>query len=72
MPFLAVLILLAAAATARADDFSAIEHSPYTYWVPPGAGYAAGTYYGGPPPVYYYGPPPPPPVPSFFIHFHIR
>jgi hypothetical protein len=52
MPFLAVLILLAAAATARADDFSAIEHSPYTYWVPPGAGYAAGTYYGGPPPGY--------------------
>jgi len=73
LPALALLFLSSVAG--RADQFSQIENSPYTYWVPaptpPPLGYVA-----GPPPPYYYGPPPPPPpvviLPRFFfgIHFH--
>jgi hypothetical protein len=72
----ALALLLAFAATGRADPFSDIQNSPNTYWVPPPAGYvpAPGPYYSGcygPPPAYY-PPPPPVPVPGFFIHFHIH
>jgi len=70
----ALLLLLAFAATGRADEFSDIENSPNTYWVPPPAGY-----YGAPVPYGYYGAPPPPPavpivpiVPGFFLHFHFH
>lgn len=75
----AVVLLLATAATGRADQFTDIQNSPHTYWVPAPPGYVAAPppYYYGPPP-YYYGPPPgsvvvvPPPPPRFFfgIHFH--
>ncbi len=73
----ALALLLAFAATTRADEFSAIENNPNTYWVPAPNGYvvAPAPYYYGPPPVYYYAPPPPPlppPVPGFFIHFHFH
>jgi hypothetical protein len=65
----------------RADEFSRIENSPATYWVPaPTPGDMADApppyYYGPPPPGYYYGPPPPRPpvviVPRFFIGFHFH
>ena len=78
LSLLPVLALLAFSSTSgRADQFTAIQNSPQTYWVPaptpPPPGYAAGQpYYGGPPGYYgpygpppgYYGPPPgtPPPV----------
>ncbi len=79
---LALLVLFTGAA--RADQFSQIQNSPQTYWVPaPTPGYAgapySGAYYGGyyaGPPGYYYGPPPapppPPPVPRFFFGIHIH
>jgi hypothetical protein len=69
----ALVLLFAFNAAGRADEFSDIEKSPNTYWVPAPSGYGATPgpypYYGGPPPVYYYGPPP---VPGFFIHFHFH
>lgn len=81
----ALALLLVSSISGRADQFSKIENSPYTYWVPaptpPPPGYVAGPpqpyYYGPPPPGYYYGPPPPsgPPVvivPHFFIGFHFH
>jgi hypothetical protein len=61
------------------DQFSQIENSPYTYWVPTPYAYPPG-YVAAPPP-YYYGPGPyyyGPPVrvyvggPHFFFGFHIR
>jgi hypothetical protein len=75
--FLAVLALLLVSSVAgRADQFSQIQNSPYTYWVPaptpPPPGYVAGPpqpYYYGPGP-YYYGPPPP--RVHFFIGFHFH
>jgi hypothetical protein len=79
LPALALLLIFPLAG--RADQFSQIEQSPYTYWVPaptpPPPGYMAGppqAYYGGPPPPGYYGPPPPPVVvvPRFFIGFHFH
>ncbi len=83
VPALALLFLSTVAG--RADEFSRIENSPYTYWVPAPPGYAnAGPYqpgyYGPPPPGYYgpYGPPPGPPpppavvIPHFFIGFHFH
>jgi len=65
-----VLVLFAAlAATARADEFSDLAHSPNAYWVPPAVVYAPPPgYYGNPPPVYYYAPPPP--AVRFYFHFH--
>jgi len=48
----AVALLVAASGTGRADEFSDIANSPYTYWVP------APAYVTAPPPYYYYGPPP--------------
>lgn len=74
---LATAFFAAATGTSRADQFTDIQNSPCTYWVPPSAGYAAPPAYGyyGPPPVYYYGPPPPPvppPIPHFFIGFHFH
>jgi hypothetical protein len=75
---LPAIVLLSAATTTRADQFSDIANSPNTYWVPPSATYAPpsgyyGAYYGpyGPPPVYIYAPPPPP-VPHFFFGIHIH
>jgi hypothetical protein len=74
----ALALLLAFAATGRADQFSDIANNPHTYWVPaPTYAPAPGPYYSGyygPPPVYYYAPPPPPPppVPVFFLHFHFH
>jgi hypothetical protein len=81
LPALALLLLFPFAG--RADPFSQIENSPYTYWVPaptpPPPGYMAGPpqgYYGGPPPPGYYGPPPSPSpvvvIPRFFIGFHFH
>ena len=49
----ATALLLATSGSGRADEFSAIANSPYTYWVPAPA-YVAGS----PPPYYYPGPPP--------------
>jgi hypothetical protein len=81
----ALALLGASTLSSRADQFSRIENSPATYWVPdptPGpAGYPqqpAPYYYGygpgpyGPPPGYY-GPPPPPPGPPVVVvpHFFI-
>ena len=68
----ALVLLLATSVTGRADQFTDIQNSPYTYWVPARPGYVAA------PPPYYYGPPPgpvviipPPPVRFFFgVHFH--
>ena len=79
----ALALLFVSSVAARADQFSRIENSPYTYWVPaptPPPGYFAGSpppYYYGPPPPFYYGPPPPPapPVvvfPRFFFGFHFH
>lgn len=81
----ALALLVVFAGAARADEFSRIENSPYTYWVPaPTPGYAGAPYYRGyggyyaGPPGYYYGPPPappPPPVvvlPRFFFGIHIH
>jgi hypothetical protein len=68
-----LVLLLVSSVTGRADQFTDIQNSPYTYWVP------APSYVGAPPPPYYYGPPPgpvvivppPPPVRFFFgFHFH--
>ena len=77
---LAAFVLLALSTVAsRADQFSDIENSPYTYWVPPAPGYVnapAPYYYGGPPPPGYYGPGPGPvivvPPPRFFFGFHFH
>jgi hypothetical protein len=78
----AFALVAASSIEARADQFSRIENSPYTYWVPaptpPPPGYEVGSspyYYAPPPPAYYYGPPPPAPVvvvPRFFIGFHFH
>jgi hypothetical protein len=67
---------------ARADEFSRIENSPYTYWVPVSTStkYAnaspAPYYYSAPPPGYYGPPPAPAPpvviIPRFFIGFHFH
>jgi len=68
----ALVLLLASSVTGRADQFTDIQNSPYTYWVPAPPGYV------GAPPPYYYGPPPgtvvivPPPPPRFFIGFHFH
>jgi hypothetical protein len=79
--FLAAFVLLAVSTIAsRADQFSDIENSPYTYWVPPAPGYVNAPpppyYYGGPPPPGYYGPAPGPvivvPPPRFFFGFHFH
>jgi hypothetical protein len=65
----AAALLLAASGTGRADEFSAIANSPYTYWVP------APAYAAAPPPHYY---PAQPPVqvfvglPRFFFGFHFH
>ena len=68
----ALVLLLAFAATGRADEFSDIQNNPHTYWAPAPNVYGGApdpySYYGSPPPVIFYGPPPPPP-PAFFIHF---
>ena len=72
----ALVLLLASSLAGRADQFSQIENSPNTYWVPaptpPPPNYMAGppSYYYGPPPAYYYAPPPPPV--RFFIGFHFH
>ena len=69
----ALVLLLATAATGRADQFTDIQNCSQTYWVPAPPGYVA-----GPPPPYYYGPPPgqvvilPPPPPRFFFGFHFH
>jgi hypothetical protein len=80
----ALALLFASSLAGRADQFTQIQNSPYTYWVPaptpPPPGYVAGPppyYYGpyGPPPGYYGPPPSPPPVviiPHFFIGFHFH
>ena len=69
----ALVLLLASSVTGRADQFTDIQNSPNTYWVPPPPRYVAA------PPPYYYGPPPgsvvvvppPPPIRFFFgFHFH--
>jgi hypothetical protein len=66
----AATLLLAASGTGRADEFSAIANSPYTYWVP------APGYVSAPPPYYYYPPQPPVRVfiagPRFFFGFHFH
>ncbi len=65
----ALVLLAACAATARADEFSDLAHSPNAYWVPPSVTYVPPPgYYGYPPPVYYYAPPPP--AVRFYFHFH--
>jgi hypothetical protein len=83
---LAALALLSLSTVAsRADEFSRIQTSSETYWVPaptPHPVYVAVApppppyYYGPPPPGYYYGPPPPRPpvviIPRFFIGFHFH
>ena len=72
----ALVLLLASSLTGRADQFTDIQNSPNTYWVPAPPGYVV-----APPPGYYgpgyYGPPgtvvvvPPPPPRIFFgFHFH--
>jgi hypothetical protein len=73
----ALVLLLAATCSSRADQFTEIQNNPDTYWVPAPPGSAApgpppgyyGAYYGPPPP-YYYGPPPPPVRLFFGFHFH--
>ena len=83
--FVSMLVALAllslSTLVSRADEFSRLENSPATYWVPvptpPPPGYVAGGpqpyYYGQPPPPGYYGPPPPVVVvPRFFIGFHFH
>jgi hypothetical protein len=85
--FSAWLLLAGAIGVARADEFTAIQHSPYTYWVPaPGYGDYADDALPPPPPGYYgyydngapVPPPPPPPppgvviVPRFFFGFHFH
>ncbi len=69
--WLCVAAMLAGAmGPVRADEFSEIAKSPYTYWVPAPPGYVAG------PPTYYY--PAAPPVriyvggPHFFFGFHFH
>jgi len=67
----ALVLLLATSVTGRADQFTDIQNSPNTYWVPPPPGYV------GAPPPYYYGPPPGPvvilpPPPRFFFGIHIH
>jgi len=74
-------LLLVSSVASRADQFSDIQNSPYTYWVPaPRPGTAYSLYYypppgyvAGPPPPYYYGPPA---VyfsgPRFFFGFHFH
>ena len=75
----ALVLLLASSVAGRADQFSQIENSPNTYWVPaptpppPAYAYQGGPppyYYGPPPPPYYYAPPPPPVRFFFGFHFH--
>ena len=80
----AFALLFVSTVAGRADEFTRIENSPYTYWVPaptpPPPGYVAGPpgpyyYYGAPPPGYYGPPPSGPPVviiPRFFIGFHFH
>jgi hypothetical protein len=69
----ALVLLTAFAATARADEFSDLEHNPNGYWVPPAYAYNPPPgYYGNPPPAYYYAPPPPPVAGGIFFHFHIH
>ncbi len=71
---LTALVLFAISSVAgRADQFSEIENCPFTYWVPPPAGYVGEPYYYGPPPPVYYGPPPPVVVvPRFFFGFRFH
>jgi hypothetical protein len=76
---IAFALLFVTTGAGRADPFSRIENSPYTYWVPaptpPPADVAGGPppyAYGPPPPGYYggpgpYGPPPGPPPPPVII-----
>ena len=71
----ALALLFVSSLTGRADQFTDIENSPNTYWVPPPPGYVAGPppppyYYGPPPPGYYYRPPGPPVHFFFGFHFH--
>jgi hypothetical protein len=88
LPVLALLLAFPVAGRAGTDmppppqdQFSQIENSPYTYWVPAPAPYAYPPGYVSAPPPYYYGPGPyyyGPPVrvyvggPHFFFGFHIR
>ena len=68
----ALALLFVSSVAGRADQFSDIQNSPATYWVPPPPGYVAGPppYYFGPPPPVFYGPPPP--FVHFFIGFHFH
>jgi len=64
----ALALLLVSSGAGRADQFSDIQNSPYTYWVPapplpPG-------YVAAPPPAYYYHPPGP--AVHFFFGFHFH
>jgi hypothetical protein len=83
----ALALLLVLSSVGRADQFSQIQNSPATYWVPaptpryagaPGPAYPAYYGYYGPPPGYYYAAPPPPPappvviVPHFFFGIHVH
>jgi hypothetical protein len=64
----AAALLVATSGTGRADEFSDIANSPYTYWVP-APGYATA------PPPYYYGPAPVRVYvggPHFFFGFHFH
>ena len=54
----ALALLLVSSGAGRADQFSDIQNSPYTYWVP------------APPPAYYYHPPGP--AVHFFFGFHFH
>jgi hypothetical protein len=66
----AATLLLAASGTGRADEFSAIANSPYTYWVP------APGYVSAPPAGCYDAPPHPRrgggAGPRFFFGFHFH